>query len=129
MILVGNMGASGWLLLTSHGSFPEEAALPSGFFSEVRRDAWKEEAVKGGRTGPLTFRQTFLAGRRLDLNRAEFQEISDLPGISDPVAKAIVKERERRGGFRRPEDLLAVPGIKEKRLKKILPFISLFPNN
>ncbi len=85
--------------------------------------------MKGAKGGPLTFHQTFLLGRRLDLNRAGFQEISDLPGISDPVAKAIVKERERRGGFRRPEDLLAVPGIKEKRLKKILPFIDRFPNN
>jgi hypothetical protein len=55
--------------------------------------------------------------------------ISDLPGISDSVAKAVVEERERRGGFRRPEDLLAVRGIKEKRLKKILPFIVIFPNN
>jgi DNA uptake protein ComE-like DNA-binding protein len=45
------------------------------------------------------------------------------------VAKAVVEERERRGGFRRPEDLLAVRGIKEKRLKKILPFIVIFPNN
>ena len=129
MILLGNMGASGWLLLTSLRPLPEGDVRPAGFFSDVRRDAWKEEAVKGGRTGPLTFRQTFLAGRRLDLNRAQFQEISDLPGISDPVAKAIVKERERRGGFRRPEDLLAVPGIKEKRLKKILPFLSPFHNN
>jgi len=77
----------------------------------------------------LTFRQKFLIGHRLDLNQAEYTEITDLPGISDAVAHAIVKERERQGGFRHPEDLLAVPGIKEKRLKKILPFIELFPNN
>jgi DNA uptake protein ComE-like DNA-binding protein len=40
-----------------------------------------------------------------------------------------VEERNRRGGFRRPEDLLAVRGIKKKRLKKILPFIAIIHNN
>lgn len=77
----------------------------------------------------MTVRQGFLLGKLVDINRAGYQEISGLPGISDLVAKAIVKERTRRGGFRRPEDLLAVRGIKEKRLKKILPFFAIFPNN
>ena len=77
----------------------------------------------------MTVRQKFLLGRRVNLNRAGYEEISGLPGISDPVAKAIVKERERLGSFLRPDDLLAVRGIKEKRLKKILPFITFFPNN
>ncbi|MGW8285543.1 MAG: ComEA family DNA-binding protein [Candidatus Deferrimicrobiaceae bacterium] len=65
----------------------------------------------------------------MDINRAEYKEISGLPGISDPVAKAVVEERKRRGAFRRPEDLLAVRGIKEKRLKKLLPFIAIIHNN
>lgn len=77
----------------------------------------------------MTARQKYLLGMRVDINRAGYREISDLPGISDAVAKAVVAERERRGGFRRPEALLGVPGIKEKRLKKILPFLAPFPNN
>jgi competence protein ComEA len=77
----------------------------------------------------LTVRQKFLLGRRVNLNKAGYEEISGLPGISDAVAKAIVEERKRLGRFTRPDDLLAVRGIKEKRLKKILPFVSFFPNN
>jgi competence protein ComEA len=65
----------------------------------------------------------------VDINRATYQEISGLPGISDDVARAVVEERKRRGAFRRTEDLLAVRGIKEKRLKKILPFIAIIDNN
>jgi len=65
----------------------------------------------------------------VDVNRAGIRELSGLPGISDPIAREITRERARRGGFRRPQDLLAVRGIKEKRLKKILPFIAVFPNN
>ncbi len=65
----------------------------------------------------------------MNINRAGYQEISGLPGISASVARAVVEERTRRGAFRRPEDLLAVRGIKEKRLKKILPFIAIIHNN
>ena len=65
----------------------------------------------------------------MDINRAGIGELSELPGISDPIAREIEEERTMRWGFRRPEDLLAVRGIKEKRLKKILPFIAIFPNN
>ncbi len=77
----------------------------------------------------MSVRQKFLLGKKVNLNTAGYQEISGLPGISDPVARAIVSQRERIGGFRHPDDLLAVRGIKEKRLKKILPFITVFPNN
>jgi competence protein ComEA len=88
-----------------------------------------EYGVTGGHGGPLTVRQKFLLGTRVDINIADHKEISCLPGISDSVARAVVEERKRRGGFHRPDDLLAVRGIKEKRLKKILPFIAIFPNN
>ena len=88
-----------------------------------------EGAAVGGRAGPLSVRQTFLLGRRVDVNTADFAQIAALPGISDSVARLLLEERRRRGGFRRADDLLAVPGIKEKRLKKILPFLADFPNN
>ena len=45
------------------------------------------------------------------------------------MAAAMVEARDRLGGFRSPEDLLGVKGIKEKRLQKILPFLSKMPNN
>jgi len=78
---------------------------------------------------PSSVRQAFLLGRKLDINRASWQKISELPGISDRVAQAVVETRRRIGRFGRPEDLMQVPGIKEKRLKKILPFLCGFGNN
>ncbi len=80
-------------------------------------------------SGPLTTRQKYLLGEKVDVNRATFEEVNGLPGISAKVAKAVIEMRAKRGRFRRPEDLLDVPGIKEKRLKKILPFLAGFPNN
>lgn len=81
------------------------------------------------KSGPLTVRQKYLLGKRVDVNRASFKEVNGLPGISDKVARAVIDTRARRGGFRHPEDLLDVSGIKEKRLKKILPFLTGFHNN
>lgn len=81
------------------------------------------------RSGPLSIRQKYLLGKRVDINKASMSEISELPGISDKVAAAVVEERNRLGQFRSPTDLLGVKGIKEKRLQKILPFLSKMQNN
>ena len=86
-------------------------------------------SLESPRCGPLTIRQRFLLGKRIDINKASFIEISELPGISDALAAAVVEERGRLGRFRSPEDLLGVKGIKRKRLQKILPFLAGMPNN
>jgi competence protein ComEA len=101
--------------------------------SPVLRPVPDNEAVlhfaESPRSGPLTIRQKYLLGKRIDINRASLSEISELPGISEKVAAALVKERDRLGRFRSPEDLLGVKGIKSKRLQKILPFLAKMPNN
>lgn len=86
-------------------------------------------SAESPRSGPLRMHQKFLLGKRVDINKASPREISELPGISGKVAAAVVSERDRVGGFRSPRDLLGVKGIKEKRLQKILPFLSEMPNN
>jgi len=86
-------------------------------------------SAESPRSGPLTIRQKYLLGKRVDINKASLVEISELPGISDKVAAAVVEERDRLGRFRSVEDLLGVKGIKEKRLQKILPFLVKMPNN
>lgn len=86
-------------------------------------------SAESPRSGPLTIRQKYLLGKRIDINKASRIEISELPGISDKVAAAVVEERDRLGGFRSPGDLLGVKGIKEKRLQIILPFLAKMPNN
>ena len=85
--------------------------------------------AQGAKKGPLSLRQKFLLGLRVDVNKASWREISELPGLSDKVAMAVVAERNRVGRFRNPDDLLEVPGIKEKRLQIILPFLARFDNN
>jgi competence ComEA-like helix-hairpin-helix protein len=120
---MANRLATVWRLPSIDGSvgFP---VLPSASDNET-----SVHSAESPRSGPLTIRQKYLLGKRVDINKAPLSEISELPGISDEIAASVVEERDRLGRFRSPKDLLGVKGIKEKRLQKILPFLSKMPNN
>ena len=51
----------------------------------------------------------------INLNTATIQQLDRLPGVGPVLAQRIVEFREKRGGFRTVEELLAVPGISEQR--------------
>jgi competence protein ComEA len=53
----------------------------------------------------------------LNLNTATRAQLEALPGIGPVLASRIIEFREKKGGFRRIEELLAVPGISEARWK------------
>jgi competence protein ComEA len=55
----------------------------------------------------------------INLNTATAKELESLPGIGPALAKRIVEFREKRKGFKRLEELLAIPGISEKKWKAI----------
>ena len=55
----------------------------------------------------------------VNLNRATQAELMTLSGIGESKAKEIIRYRESRGGFQKPEDLMNIPGIKEGVFHKI----------
>jgi competence protein ComEA len=55
----------------------------------------------------------------INLNTATAKELEALPGIGPALAKRIITFREKRQGFKRVEELLAIPGISEKKWKAI----------
>jgi competence protein ComEA len=55
----------------------------------------------------------------INLNTATVEELKLLPGIGPVLAKRIVQFREKRHGFKRIEELLAIPGISERKWKEI----------
>jgi competence ComEA-like helix-hairpin-helix protein len=65
---------------------------------------------------PTTSRQQRI---RVDLNRAEVEDLVHLPGIGPELAGRIVEFRDRSGAFRHVDDLLAVPGIGPGIVEKI----------
>ena len=55
----------------------------------------------------------------VDVNRAQIKELEQITGVGPVLASRIVASRQRLGPFRRPEDLLRVPGIGPAVLQRI----------
>jgi len=65
------------------------------------------------------------AARPLDLNRADREALARLPGIGPTLASRIVADRDRRGPFGDPEELMRVSGIGPKRLAQVRPHLTV----
>jgi competence protein ComEA len=61
----------------------------------------------------------------LHLNTASVEQLERLPGVGPALAKRIVEFREKKGGFKRLEELLAVPGVSEKKWKAMREYLVL----
>lgn len=62
---------------------------------------------------------------KISINRAGLEELQQLPGIGEKMAKRILYYRYERGGFSSIEDLLNVNGIGQDTLEQIKPYITL----
>lgn len=59
----------------------------------------------------------------VDLNRATVADLDRLPGIGPVLARRIVEHRATHGAFRTVDELLGVPGIGERSLARLRPFV------
>ena len=64
-------------------------------------------------------------GKVVNVNTASVAELSELKGIGDAKAKAIVEYREKSGPFKSVDDLQNVKGIGDKLLAKLRPQITV----
>jgi competence protein ComEA len=65
------------------------------------------------------------SGKVVNINTASASELETLPGIGPSLAKKIVEFRQKNGGFKNPTDLMAVPGIGEKKYEQLKNLISV----
>lgn len=63
------------------------------------------------------------ADGRIELNHADAAALCTLPGIGEGRAAAILEWREKNGGFASVEELAQVPGIGEKTLEALRPYV------
>lgn len=59
----------------------------------------------------------------VDINTADIDLLTELPGIGESLAQRIIDYREKHGPFRDAEDLLNVSGIGESKLNGIIDYI------
>jgi competence ComEA-like helix-hairpin-helix protein len=61
----------------------------------------------------------------VDLNRATWPEIAQLPGVGEILARRIVLHRQRRGGFTSLDQLREVSGVGKKTLARLRPWVEI----
>ncbi|MBQ7534145.1 MAG: ComEA family DNA-binding protein [Stomatobaculum sp.] len=111
-LLAGSRGADA---LEAAGGFTEDAEQASANLAEYLEDGMmiviseKNTASAGGQQG----------NGKINLNTADTAQLTTLPGIGESKAEEIIRYRERNGRFRRTEDLMKVPGIKEKAYERV----------
>jgi competence protein ComEA len=60
-----------------------------------------------------------------NLNTATAGQLQRVPGIGPALAGRIVEFRTKKGKFKRIEDLLAVPGISEKKWRALRDYLTV----
>jgi competence protein ComEA len=61
----------------------------------------------------------------ININTASANELETLPGIGKSLAERIVEHRDKFGPFRRPEHLIIVRGISDKRFRALRDLITV----
>ncbi len=71
------------------------------------------------KAGPIRYRFS------IDINKADWTELSVLPGISETYARRIVRFRDENGPFSSIEELTQVSGIGPKRLNAVREYLMI----
>ncbi|CAN5550639.1 hypothetical protein BH18ACI1_BH18ACI1_12690 [soil metagenome] len=69
--------------------------------------------------------QVQVAESAINVNTASAEELEKLPHISAKTAREIIEHREKFGKFRKPEHLLLVRGIGDKRFRQMQSLIKV----
>lgn len=88
--------------------------------AEDERQASADDGQSSGESG-----QSPGEGGLVNINTASRDELMTLPGIGESKADAIIEYRESSGGFKKPEDLMEISGIKEGVFSKISGLITV----
>jgi len=56
---------------------------------------------------------------RININTASLNELISLPGVGQVIAQRIIEYRDKHGPFRRPQDIIIIKGMSEKKYHKI----------
>jgi competence protein ComEA len=80
------------------------------------------ELIEIDRAEPRTARY------QVDINKAEWFELAELPEVGETLARRIVESREANGAFKDNNQLRRVRGIGPRTLEKMRPYLLPLPD-
>lgn len=114
----GILALTGVFLLITVGFFLIQDAGGEDY-SVQKQTLWVSGVGDGAASTPVP------GQLQVNINTADADELQELPGIGQVLARRIIEERERNGAFRIPEDILRVSGIGPVTLNKMLDYITV----
>lgn len=105
------------------GGFTESAATESINQAEVLKDGQMLRVYTTEEV--LLQKESSVDDGKVNINRADEEELMTLPGIGESKAKSILSYREEHGEFSSVEDLKNITGIKEGVYSKIKDYITI----
>jgi competence protein ComEA len=97
-------------------------ALVAASFSCVQLP--RKGLSSAGQTAPPQVRTPAGHSPRINLNTARADELEKLPGIGRSLAARIISFREQFGRFRRPEHIMMVRGISDRRFRSLRALVT-----
>jgi competence protein ComEA len=64
----------------------------------------------------------------VDINRADWPELAQVPGVGETLARRIVERRETIGPFADNDDLLEIQGLGPRTLDRMRPYLRSVPS-
>ena len=103
------------------------AALVAAALLAMAAYGWYRSGLRGrwidvDRTPPTTIQFA------VDINTADWPELSQLPGVGETLARRIVEHRAEHGPFMDLEDLQNVRGIGPKTMDRLRPYLLPMPD-
>lgn len=83
----------------------------------------KEELVDN--TTDISYIPELQEIRKININRANVDELQKIPGIGISTAKKILEYRKKNGNFKKIEDIKKVSGIGDAKFEAMLEYISI----
>ena len=89
---------------------------------------WISQGGLEGRLVEVERAQRNAAHFEVDINQADWPELTQLPAIGETLARRIVQSRRQNGPFRDLDDLRRVRGIGPKTLETMRPYLRPMPS-
>lgn len=118
-------GRQPWLTWSQHRSLL--VLVSSGLLALACH--WVYLGGHSGRLIEIDRAEPLTAEYLVDVNRADWPEMVQLPGVGETLARRIISDRQARGPFRDIDELDRVEGIGLRTLERMRPYLLPIPKD